>query len=327
MYIIAPTLDDLLHKVFEQLLSQPFDVQATRGTMSEMIGVLLCLENPKARLSLTETKGTPFSAIGELLWYLSGKNKLKFITHYISVYEDESEDQETVYGGYGPRLFNHSDKHNQIKNVIDLLKERRSSRRAVIQLFDAKDIASGHKEIPCTCTIQFLVRDERLHMIVYMRSNDAFLGLPHDVFCFTMLQEIMARSVCVELGTYKHAVGSLHLYDNKEKLARQYLKEGLQSTKIQMPSMPAGDPWASINKILEIEKVARNGRSMDISQISLDDYWKDIGYLLQIYALTKEKSFDKELVKKITQNLSTNAYHPYIEKRLVSSQKINSINQ
>src|SRR5688572_15592160 len=135
MYISAPTLDDLLNQVFKQLLTQPFNVQATRGLMSEMIGVLLCLENPRARLSLTETKGRPFSAIGELLWYLSGKKELKFITHYISVYEEESEDQETVYGGYGPRLFNQADKHNQIGNVISLLKEKTSSRRAVIQLF------------------------------------------------------------------------------------------------------------------------------------------------------------------------------------------------
>ena len=121
MFLTAPTLDDLLDQVFKELLSLEFNVQATRGTMSEITGVLLCLENPRARLSLTETKGTPFSAIGELLWYLSGKNKLKFIKHYISIYENESEDKETIYGGYGPRLFNHSDKHNQVKNVIDLL--------------------------------------------------------------------------------------------------------------------------------------------------------------------------------------------------------------
>ena len=322
MYITAPTLDDLLDEVFRRLLDRPFDVKATRGKMSEMIGVLLCLENPRARLSLTETKGTPFSAIGELLWYLSGKNKLGFITHYISVYKDESEDNETVYGGYGPRLFNHADKHNQVRNVIDLLKTRESSRRAVIQLFDAKDIASAHKEIPCTCTIQFLVRDEKLHMIVYMRSNDAFLGLPHDVFCFTMLQEIMARSIGVELGEYKHAVGSLHLYDSKINLTKQYLKEGLQSTKVEMPHMPNGDPWKAIEKVLEIEKEVRNARKVDISKPSIDGYWKDMCYLLQVYALTKQKSFDPNFIIEIEKNLSTQIYHPYIEKRLVSSQKV-----
>ena len=43
-------------------------------------------------------------------------------------------------------------------------------------------------------------------MLTYMRSNDAYWGLPHDVFAFTMLQEILARSLTLELGTYKHAV-------------------------------------------------------------------------------------------------------------------------
>lgn len=316
MFIPAKTLDDLLAAVFKLLLSSPFDVKASRGTMSEVTGIMLCLENPLARLSLTETKGTPFSAIGELLWYLSKKNKLKFIKHYISAYETESEDQETIYGGYGPRLFNQADEHDQIKNVVNLLTQKRSSRRAIIQIFEPKDIADPHIEIPCTCTIQFLVRDEKLDMIVYMRSNDAFLGLPHDVFCFTMLQEIIARSVCVELGTYKHVVGSLHLYDSKKAQAEQYLQEGLQSSKFEMPAMPLGDPWTAIEKILRIEKAVRNGKEIDIEQISLDGYWKDIGYLLQIYSLTKKKYCDETVIKGLEQKLSTKIYHNYIEKRL-----------
>jgi thymidylate synthase len=321
MYITAPTLDDLLDDVFKKLLDIPQNVQATRGTMSELTGVLLCLENPRARLSLTETKGTPFSGIGELLWYLSRKNKLKFIEHYISAYKEESEDQKTVYGGYGPRLFNHSDEHNQVKNVIKLLKKRRSSRRAVIQLFEAKDIADPHKEIPCTCTMQFLVRNEKLDMIVYMRSNDAFLGLPHDIFCFTMLQEIIARSIGVELGLYKHCVGSLHLYQEKEQLARQYLGEGFQNTEVQMPAMPIGDPWSTIKKILKVEKSVRKGKKVHISEMPFDNYWKDISYLLQIYSLTKAKSFDLDFVKKIAGKISSEVYEPYIEKRLITSQK------
>ena len=60
----------------------------------------------------------------------------------------------------------------------------------------------------------------------YMRLNDALVGLPHDVFCFTMLQEIVARSLSVELGGYKHAVGSLHLYKTHVDAAHQFLEEG-----------------------------------------------------------------------------------------------------
>src|ERR1700690_496760 len=92
-------------------------------------------------------------------------------------------------------------KINQFENVLNLLKELPTSRRAVIQVFDAADNASGHlKDVPCTCTLQFMIRSRRLHMITYMRSNDAFWGLPHDVFAFTMLQEYVARTIGVELS-------------------------------------------------------------------------------------------------------------------------------
>ena len=93
--------------------------------------------------------------------------------------------------------------------MLSLLRDKSTSRRAVIQVFDAVDLTKPHKDIPCTCTLQLLLRDRRLHMLASMRSNDVFKGLPHDVFAFTMLQEIMARSLGVEIGTYKHAVGSL----------------------------------------------------------------------------------------------------------------------
>src|SRR5450759_4353018 len=122
----------------------------------------------------------------------------------------------------------------QIDNVINLLKKKSESRQAVIQLFDASDIVEVHKDIPCTCTLQFLIRQRRLNMITNMRSNDAFLGLPHDIFAFTMLQEIIARTLGVEMGTYKHAVGSLHLYDKNRNSAQQFLDEGWQLSLIHI---------------------------------------------------------------------------------------------
>jgi thymidylate synthase len=282
--------------------------------MSEMIGVMLCLKNPLARLSRTETKGTIFSAFGELLWYLSKDNNLKFITYYIKQYKEETEDFKTIYGGYGPRLFNSQKKYNQVKNIIRLLRENPSSRRAVIQLFEAKDIERKHKEIPCTCTLQFINRGGALHMITYMRSNDAFLGLPHDIFTFTMLQEIIARSLCLELGTYNHSVGSLHLYENKKQLAQTYLDEGFQSTKKPMPIMPNGDPWPSVNALLNAEARIRHKKKIEIDDLRLDPYWIDLVRLLQIYSLFKDK--DHDAIIDIKKGFSSNIYDTYVDKRL-----------
>lgn len=314
MLVEAQTLDDLMRDVLNRLLELPADVQATRGSFSEVVGGLLRLENPRARLSLTETRGKPFSALGELLWYLSRSNDLAFIEYYLKQYRDESDDGQTVYGGYGPRLFNMRGAYDQITNVIALLTAKPSSRRAVIQIFDAKDIADQHTEVPCTCTLQFLLRQGRLDMFTSMRSNDAFIGLPHDVFAFTMLQEILARSLSVGPGTYSHAVGSLHLYEDRREEARQYLNEGWQSTKHPMPPMPDGDPWSSVEAVLQAEAQIRGGADFDISALGLDPYWLDLICLLRVHACFKRN--DRQAIRNILNEVSSPAYHYYIMQKM-----------
>lgn len=306
------TLDDALRRVIKKLLNTKNRMRPTRGEGTEFIGVLLKIKKPRSRLSRTERKGTVFSCLGETLWYLSGTKDLSFITYYIPRYKKESDDCLTVHGGYGPRLFN-KDGDNQVKNVLDLLGKKPSSRRAVIQLFDAKDIASAHTDIPCTCTFQFLLRGKRLHMFTNMRSNDAFFGLPHDVFAFTMIQEILARSLGVEPGIYNHAVGSLHLYDTAREGAKQFLSEGFQSTVNMMPPMPVGDPWESIGVVLKAESDIRNGKETNVESLELDTYWVDMLRILQIFSYSKQKEHSK--ISGIKKKMSTDIYNPYIEKK------------
>jgi thymidylate synthase len=283
MQISDRILDDLLRKVFRRLLASKHQITASRGTARELIGVLLKLERPRARLSRSETRGRAFSCLGEFLWYLSGDNQLDFIRYYIKDYEKESDDGKTVYGGYGPRIFCQRG-HNQLENVIKLLSKQPTSRRAVIQLFDAEDIAGKERrrEIPCTCTLQFMLRDDKLHLIVSMRSNDAFKGLPHDIFAFTMLQEVVARTLGAEVGPYQQFVGNLHLYDENEVAARQYIDEGFQST-VEMPAMPKADPWPSIRTVMAAEARIRAGETFDANDCGVDAYWGDLIRLLQIF--------------------------------------------
>jgi thymidylate synthase len=317
MYLSDRTVDDLMHRVLRGLLSTNRKFKATRGEFVEKAGVLLQLTNPRARLSQTEKRGKLFSCIGELLWYLSASNSVNFITHYAPQYKKDCVDGKTIYGGYGPRLFRTKRDNiriDQIGNVIKLLQTNRGSRRGVIQLFDAADIATPNKEIPCTCTLQFMIRGDRLNMFVSMRSNDAFLGLPHDIFAFTMLQEIVARSLGVELGSYKHFAASLHLYTENQSDAQQYLDEGWQSTEgVQMPPMPVGDPWRSIAKVLGAERAIRGGSTVNVKALGLDAYWADIIRLLLIHAYGKRK--DAEAIRKIKRTMSRHVYHPYIDRR------------
>jgi len=288
MYFQEKTLDDLLRIITTELLKIPPTTEATRGNFSELIGATLHLTNPRSRLSRSEKKGKVFSALGEWLWYFSKKNELQFIKYYLPRYSSESDDEISVRSGYGERLFNHNGQ-NQFNNIIDVLKRKKTSRRAVIQLFDASDLGDNYKSIPCTCILQFLIRDNKLHLFVSMRSNDVLIGLPHDIFAFTMIQEIIARILEIDIGEYKHSVGSLHLYKCDFENAKEYIAEDWQNI-ISMPPMPKGDPRPAIEKVKQVEEKLRLHGAFNIETIELDEYWKDLCRLLLGFRFSKDRN-------------------------------------
>jgi thymidylate synthase len=313
MFISQPTVDDLLRRVFAKLLKDNVQVKgSTKGANSELSGVLLELTNPRARLSRTENRGgTLFGCLGELLWYLSGSDQLSFVRYYLPEYPDDTQDGQTVPDAYGPRLFGVTGP-NQIKNIIELLRNKADTRKAVIQIFDACDIDANLKAIPCTCTFQFLIRGDRLHMITTMRSNDAFIGLPHDIFSFTMFQELLARTLDVELGTYKHFVGSLHLYDINKARAQDYLREGWQSL-VPMPAMPMGDPWPSIEQVSRAESEIRLTHATAVDESAIEPYWADLLRILKILSSIKRK--DLREVVRLRNSMASPVYAMYIRQK------------
>ena len=312
-YFVGPTLDDVMRATIKAIWNRGDRNNATKGVNKELTGVLLEITQPRARLSRTETRGKPFSCLGELCWYLAGTNELEFISYYIGDYRQYAEGSQ-IFGGYGPRLFQPHGL-NQIANVTRLLKENPESRRAVVQIFDAGDLAEEHVDIPCTCSLQFMVRRGELQMVTHMRSNDVFLGLPHDVFAFTMLQEIMARDLSTGLGTYKHFVGSLHLYDRDEERAKQFLGEGYQPTDLAMPAMPVGDPWPALQMLGKAEAVVRCGGTVEFDQLDkMDPYWADLVRLLQVFRYSKDGNISG--IEATQAAMASPIYTPFIVKKL-----------
>jgi thymidylate synthase len=119
------------------------------------------------------------------------------------------------WGAYGPRA------HGDVGNVVELLKRDPDSRQAVISLYDSdRDLnRSDVVDVPCTLTLQFMIRDHSLEMVVNMRSNDVWLGLPYDLGQFAMLQGAIAQSLGVRVGTYTHIAASMHLYERDAEKA------------------------------------------------------------------------------------------------------------
>ncbi len=316
MEIQEDCLDHVLHNLYEKLLATGLRNVGSRGATRELLGVALRIQKPRARISRSENRGRPFSALGELLWYLSGSDTLEFIDPYVKHYRKEAVEGK-IQGAYGPRLVAMRESVNQIENVVRLLSAKPASRRAVIQLFNAEDIATDHREIPCTTTLQFHIRGGLLHMSVTMRSNDAYWGLPHDVFCFTMLQEIMARRLDCDLGEYYHYAGSMHIYEDHINATSEYEKEGFQRIS-EMPVMPIGDPIPMVTRLLKIEQRLRAGEQLRAGVEILDPYWADIVRLLQVFWAKKwetdAKAYDSRLIE-LRDEMTSDVYRPYIEGR------------
>jgi thymidylate synthase len=128
--------------------------------------------------------------------------------------------------------------------VVQELARDQDSRRAVCTIYNAvHDLGHETKDMPCTLSLQFMIRHHELYLRTSMRSNDAYLGLPYDLQQFCMLLSTMAHILRLPVGTYSHNVGSMHLYERDFKRiqafkAPTYVDLGVEPLFI----MSSGDP-------------------------------------------------------------------------------------
>jgi len=101
-----------------------------------------------------------------------------------------------------------------------------------------------------------------------MRSNDVVWGLPYDVFLFTMLQEMLAQTLDLELGSYIHVAGSFHLYERHLALARRVLDESPPA----ITEMPPMQPVSDLEHFLAAERAIRLGEAVPL----LSPYWANL---------------------------------------------------
>lgn len=282
MIIEGRYLDEILRKLYTELLNSTDTFDAGKGKGQDLLGPKIVLKDPRARISATDTRGRLISALGEFCWYMSGSADLDFIRFYIPNYPPEGI-VGAIEDAYGPRFMGTGEfgrSFQQIDRVIDRLKRKPDTRRAVISVLEPIDLEPGRPEAPCTTALQFIRRREHLHLVAMMRSNDAYWGFPHDVFCFTMMQEVVARALGIKIGEYHHFATSLHLYEHHVGGACDYLDEGFQNPTFAMPKMPSGCQLENLSAFLNIEKNIREGVITNASQIKLPEYWFDLSLVI-----------------------------------------------
>lgn len=213
----AKTANEAWQFWFDQLKAQAEQgrVESSRdgAVVGEFLNAVTIIEDPTRNIITSTDRKMPMRyAVGELLWYLSGSNRLSDITKFSKVWERMSDDGETVNSAYGHRILDQFG-FNQLEYVVNALIANPNSRQAVIHIKDPQDYTKCiTKDVPCTVCLQFFIRDGKLHMTTYMRSNDVWTGFPYDVFSFTCIQILVAFRLHIDIGTYTHIAGSLHMY-------------------------------------------------------------------------------------------------------------------
>lgn len=225
-------IDDLWTDTIRQLLDRGEPLDSRVGNCVEMLGYSASLANiEQTFLMNSRRKLSPYYGCAEFLWYLSAECNIERIKAYAPQYANFAED-DAAYGQYGYRWLANLQRrdlgdpvYSQLEYTIDLLQQDPNTRQAIVTMWEANDlrhaILRDHKDLPCTLSLQFLLRREKLHLVTTMRSNDVWLGLPYDVFVFTCLQRLVASCLGVLPGSYTHQVGSMHLYDKNAAAARE----------------------------------------------------------------------------------------------------------
>jgi thymidylate synthase len=211
----------------------------------EIRDVHLLLTEPRARLLHAPPTRlvNPAFAVAETVWHLSGSDD-SWIFDYNARLRQYA-DGGVLLGAYGPRMRNWAGKVDQLARAVEILKEDPDSRRALIQLYDPARDSAGHKDVPCTLGFRFHLRHGRLHMATMMRGQDVWIGMPYDVFFYTVLHELVAGWLDAELGEFHLYVGSLHIYDTHIEQAE------LLTSLTASPVMPElRTPWAGFDALL-----------------------------------------------------------------------------
>jgi len=113
----------------------------------------------------------------------------------------------TLEGAYGPVL------QKSLYEAQKILEADPHTRQCVCSLWSPGINDKISVNTMCTCLLQFMTGDTgKLNMSVYMRSNDINWGTPYDVAAFSTIQICMASSLGMDVGTYTHIAGSLHIY-------------------------------------------------------------------------------------------------------------------
>ncbi len=168
------------------------------------------------------------SIIYELLWFIKGDTNINYLKeNNVRIWNEWADEHGNLGPVYGKQWRNWNDDDiDQLKEVIDTLKNNPNSRRMLVSAWNpsvmpdtsksfSENVANGKAALPpCHAFFQFYVADGKLSCQLYQRSADTFLGVPFNIASYALFTMMMAQVCGYQPGEFIHTFGDMHIYNN-----------------------------------------------------------------------------------------------------------------
>ena len=181
-------------------------------------------------ITLRNNSGTVKRAIDEVLWIWQKKsNSIKDLNS--KIWDQWAREDGTIGKAYGYQMgkkytFKTKDglkQMDQVDFVLYLLNNDTSSRRIMTNIFNHEELKDMALE-PCVYGTQWLVKGNKLHLILNQRSQDMLAANGWNTMQYAALLCMFAQVAGLEVGTLTHNIGDCHIYDRHIPLVKKLLE-------------------------------------------------------------------------------------------------------
>ncbi|MFZ5816977.1 MAG: thymidylate synthase [Bacillota bacterium] len=174
------------------------------------------------------TKKLFFNSVkAELLWFLAGRTDLEFLHQYnCHIWDKDAERNGGTLGPiYGKQWRSwegvNGKTYDQIAWVVAEIKKiaaepdkpQPNARRLMVSPWNVAELEEMALP-PCHGPFQFQVKHGKLHLAMWQRSADVFLGVPFNIASYALLLHMVAHVTGLQPGVYTHYLNDVHIYRN-----------------------------------------------------------------------------------------------------------------
>ena len=205
------------------------------GTIS-LFGLEIRHDLSKGFPLITTKKVHYKSVVHELIWLLSGSTNISYLTdNGVRIWKEWSDEHGEI-GKLYPYQWRKSGDIDQIKNLIEGLKNDPDSRRHIVSAWNVSELSEMALQ-PCHYSFQCYVDNGKLSLMFNMRSSDTFLGLPFNIASYALLTHMLAQVCELEVGELIWRGGDCHIYLNHIDQVNKQIARHTRGEVFELPTI------------------------------------------------------------------------------------------